>query len=285
MPKHSLQFEAIGTYWSIETDLPLPNELKEKIHSRIEAFDKTYSRFRGDSLISKIAKSAGIYTFPDDARELFEFYKKLYDTTDGKVTPLIGGMLEKAGYDAEYSFTPRPQERILSWDEVLDFNGNLLKVDAPVTIDVGAAGKGYLVDIICQLLDEAGFDEYVVDASGDIRHKGVFENKVGLEHPFEAGKVVGVIDIQNKSLCASAVNRRTWGDGQHHIFDPDLMTPTDEIIATWVVADSTMLADGIATALFFTEPAKLRKEFAYEFLRIHKDGAIDYSPAFEGKLF
>ena len=285
MPKHSMQFEAIGTYWSIETESLLSNELKDKIHDRIETFDKTYSRFRNDSLVAKITQSAGIYTFPSDANELFAFYKKLYDATDGKVTPLIGGMLEKAGYDATYSFIQKPQEGILSWEEVLDFSGNLLKVNTPVTLDIGAAGKGYLVDSICQLLDESGVNEYAVDASGDIRHKGVLENKVGLEHPYEEGKVIGVIDIQNKSLCASAINRRQWGNGQHHIFDPDLMAPTDDVVATWVIADSTMIADGIATALFFTEPAKLRKEFAYEFLRIRKDGAIDYSPAFEGKLF
>lgn len=285
MPKHSINFEAIGTHWVIETDTPLPESLQAAIRTRIEAFDKTYSRFRNDSLIAHIARQAGIYTFPKDMDVLFAFYEALYRLTRGKVTPLIGGMLEKAGYDAAYCFVPTTQEKLPTWDQALHRSGTVLEVKRPVTIDVGAAGKGYLVDLLCTLLDEAKFTDYVVDASGDLRHKGASENKVGLEHPLEIGKVIGVIDVQNKSLCASATNRRQWGDGQHHIFDPDLMAPTQDVIATWVIADQAMIADGIATALFFTDPNVLRKSFQYDYARIHSDGSIDYSPAFEGKLF
>lgn len=285
MPKHSLEFEAIGTHWSIETETLLSESLELAIRTRIEAFDKTYSRFRKDSLVSRISRHVGIYTFPPDMDELFGFYETLYEVTKGKVTPLIGGMLEKAGYDASYSFLPGKQEKLPTLSEVLQRNGTILEVKKPITLDVGAAGKGYLVDRICELLDEAGINEYIVDASGDLRHKGKGENKVGLEHPLDPSKVVGIIDVQNKSLCASATNRRQWGNGQHHIFDPDLMEPTNDVVATWVMADSTMVADGVATALFFTDPNVLRKSFQYEYARMHSDGSIDYSPAFEGKLF
>ncbi|HEY8886068.1 MAG TPA: FAD:protein FMN transferase [Candidatus Microsaccharimonas sp.] len=285
MPKHSLEFEAIGTHWSIVTDALLPESLETAIRTRIETFDKTYSRFRTDSLVSRISRNVGMYTFPEDMDALFGFYEKLYVLTRGKVTPLIGGMLEKAGYDAKYSFIERKQEKLPVWGEVLIRNGSILEVKKSIMIDVGAAGKGYLVDEVCALLDAAKINEYVVDASGDLRHKGKDENRVGLEHPLDPSKVIGVIDVQNKSLCASATNRRKWGSGQHHIFDPDLMKPTEDVIATWVMADSTMVADGLATCLFFTDPNVLRKEFQYEYVRMHADGSIDYSPAFEGKLF
>jgi len=285
MLKHSLQFEAIGTQWSIETKSQLPEFLELTIRTRIEAFDKTYSRFRTDSLVAQVSRNVGIYTFPPDVDVLFSFYEALHMVTKGKVTPLIGSMLEKAGYDARYSFLPVQQQRLPVWSEALHRNGTVLEIKQPITLDVGAAGKGYLVDIVCVILDDAGITEYVVDASGDLRHKGRSENKVGLEHPLETGKVIGVIDVQNKSLCASATNRRQWGEDQHHIYDPDLMQPTKEIVATWVIADTTMLADGIATSLFFVEPNVLRKEFQYEYARMHANGSIDYSPAFEGKLF
>ena len=285
MPKHNLEFEAIGTHWSIETSVTLPESLEVAIRTRIEAFDKTYSRFRKDSLISRISRNVGMYTFPKDMDVLFGFYEKLYDVTNGKVTPLIGSMLEKAGYDANYSFLAGEQQKLPAWGETLHRSGTILEVKKPITIDVGAAGKGYLVDLVCRLLDAADITEYVVDASGDLRHKGKGENRVGLEHPLDPTKVIGVIDVQNKSICASATNRRQWGDEQHHIFDPDLMQPTKHIIATWVLADSTMIADGLSTALFFTDPNVLRKSFQYEYVRMHDDGSIDYSPAFEGKLF
>ena len=285
MQKHSTSFEALGTHWSIETEQILSRQLLSAVRHRIEAFEKTYSRFRDDSLVFKIAKEEGVYSFPEDAATLFEFYEKLYEITDGKVTPLIGGMLEKAGYDASYSFVEKQQQGLPSWDEAIEWNKPFLTVKKRVTLDVGAAGKGYLVDILSKMLDDAGIDDYIIDASGDMRHRGGLENRVGLEDPRAEGRVIGAIDVHNKSLCASAINRRKWGNGQHHMFDPDTMQPTQDIIATWVIAESAMVADGIATSLFLTNPKILRKSFNFEFLRMNKNGAIDYSPAFEGKLF
>jgi len=285
MQKHSYRFDAIGTQWDIETVLPLPDELRGAIAAQVESFDVTYSRFRSDSLVAQVARQAGVFVFPDNAQQLFRVYRTLYEATNGKVTPLIGTMLENAGYDADYSLVPKAQVTLAKWDDVLQWKGAILKTTQPVTLDVGAAGKGYLVDLISKLLEAADITEYVVDASGDFRHRGVIQNIVGLEDPLHPDRVIGVIDVMNKSLCASASNRRVWGNGLHHIFDPDTKSPTNEIVATWVIADDTMTADGIATALFFAEPDVLARRFSFEYVRMHTGGAIDYSPAFEGKLF
>jgi len=285
MPKHSYSFDAIGTQWSIETVTQLPEHIITSVDALIADFDATYSRFREDTLVAQAAQHEGVFVFPDNADKLFAFYKTLYDATDGKVTPLIGSMLEKAGYDADYTLQSQTQAALPTWDQALELKGSILKTSQPVTLDVGAAGKGYLVDLVAELLEAAGIVEYVVDASGDFRHKGSMENAVGLEHPHDPTRIIGVIDVMNKSLCASASNRRAWGNGLHHIFDPDTKAPTEDIIATWVIADETIAADGLATALFFTEPKKLAGQFSFEYARIHSDGAIDYSPAFEGKLF
>ena len=285
MLKHSYRFGALGTEWSIETTQALTAPLKEAIDARIGLFDATYSRFRDDSIIGRIAKEAGTYSFPDDAMQLFHFYRKLYDLTAGKVTPLIGDVLVRAGYDSSYSLQAGVQLPVPRWNDVMQWHGSNVTVTQPVTIDVGAAGKGYLVDIIASVLDKYQIEEYVVDGSGDLRHKGTSENRVGLEHPLDPKKIIGVVDVRGKSLCASASNRRAWGKGLHHIFDPDSMTPTNKVIATWVVADDAMIADGVATALFFVDPVVLLKEFTFQYVRMYKDGAIDYSPDFEGELF
>lgn len=285
MQRHNYSFDALGTRWNIETDRDISTHLKQKIQRRVEEFDVAYSRFRKDSLVAKLAQHSGTYTFPNDADELMSFYKKLYTLTDGKVTPLIGQVLSNAGYDANYSFTPQPQQAVHKWEEAMEWQGSRIKTKAPVLLDVGAAGKGYLVDSICHLLDANGVETYVVDASGDLRHKGDMKNVVGLEHPFDTSKVIGAIDIQNKSLCASAVNRRIWGEGMHHVFDPSTLKPTSEIIATWVLADEAMVADGIATALFFVSPQTIASQFMFEFIRVHANGTLEYSPFFESCLF
>jgi len=285
MLKHNYPFEAFGTQWSIETNDELDLSLKQAIKNRIDIFDKVYSRFRADSLVTDISKKAGEYLFPTDATKLFNFYKSLYELTDGKITPLVGDMVARAGYDANYSLKAQAQKPINAWDEVLHWDDSTLTTTQPVLLDVGAAGKGYMVDIIAAILDEHSVRDYVIDASGDLRHKGTSENIVGLEHPLEPGKVIGAVEVMNRSLCASASNRRAWGEGMHHIFDPYEMAPTKNIIATWVIADEAMEADGLATALFFVDAKILNDDYDFEYARMFANGSVQYSPYFEGKLF
>ncbi|MFZ1301173.1 MAG: FAD:protein FMN transferase [Candidatus Microsaccharimonas sp.] len=285
MLKHKYAFEALGTSWVIETDQPISVALKEIIQEAIEAFDITYSRFRQDSLVTKLSQQAGSYEFPASAIPLFSFYEQLYVITGSKVTPLIGDMISRAGYDADYSFEPKEQKPISTWDVAVRREGRVLHVSQPIILDVGAAGKGYLVDCVAQILDEHEAGEYVIDASGDMRHKGKSENLVGLEHPLDHGKVIGAIEVQNASLCASATNRRVWGEGLHHIFDPDTMAPVGTYVATWVLAKDTMVADGLATALFFVDPSTLANHYSFEYVRMGADGSVEYSPLFNGKLF
>ena len=58
------------------------------------------------------------------------------------------------------------------WEDSLAWDGRELQTVRPLVLDVGAAGKGYLVDIVGRLLDAAGVGAFVIDASGDILHRG-----------------------------------------------------------------------------------------------------------------
>lgn len=75
----------------------------------------------------------------------------------------------------------------------------------------------------------------------------------GLEHSFDPTRVVGVVELRGNALCASAVNRRAWGDDLHHIIDARTGTPVRDVLVTWVIADNATLANGLATALFLTD--------------------------------
>ncbi|GAA2245223.1 FAD:protein FMN transferase [Herbiconiux moechotypicola] len=288
-------FEAIGTRWQIETPAgaPLSPTVRDEVLARIDRFDEAYSRFRPDSLVARLAGGAGTVSFPDDAPPLFELYDRLVAATHGAVDPLVGAELELLGYDASYSLAPASAERRAAadargrahWTGDVVRKGGTVTTERPVVIDVGAAGKGYLVDLVTELLAGHGVDEVVVDGSGDIRHRGATPIRIGLEHPLQPGKAIGVATLQNASLCASASNRRVWGDGLHHILDARTGSPAREVIATWVIAADTALADGLATALFFTGAHELAKTFHFSYVRMYADGRAERSRDFPGELF
>lgn len=288
-------FDAIGTRWLIETEEPLGPDLYSSLLDRVELFDATYSRFRPDSLVTRIAHAAdgGRFDFPEDSRELFHLYDRLFAATDGAVDPLVGRELELLGYDASYSLTPAPDDMRATerargratWAVDVTRDGTTLITRRPLVIDVGAAGKGYLVDIVSEALQEAGHTRFVVDASGDLRHRGERPSRIGLEHPFDPRLVIGVAELRGRALCASGVSRRAWGDGLHHVLDARTGVPVSEVTATWVVADEAAPADGLATALFFTEPRRLLDSFDFTYVRMRSDGRAKTSPDFPGELF
>jgi thiamine biosynthesis lipoprotein len=286
----TFRFEAIGTQWEITLDRTIQNDLitalMESIRQRIEEFDHNYSRFRSDSLISTIASEAGRYHLPDDAAALLELYKQLYDLTGGLMTPLIGQALSDAGYDAQYSLRSGSVQATPSWSATIAYQYPNLLVKRPVLLDLGAIGKGYLVDIVARLIEDAGITDFCVNAGGDMlqRQTGSEPMRVGLEHPDHPDEVIGVVDLSNQSLCGSAGNRRVWEDF-NHIINPRTRTSPTHLKAIWVIAGTTMLADALSTALFFTPASKLAEEYTFEYTIIHDDYSLEHSPDFPAEYF
>ena len=280
-----LRFDALGTSWTLETRAPL-GALEGIIHRRIETFDSTWSRFRSDSLISTVASSGGVFEFPDEATRLFDLYDKLFRSSDGAVTPLVGIALEQLGYDSEYTLVQRGQPSApADWSAEVIRDGSTITTTGPVLIDVGAAGKGYLVDIVGELLHENDVDEFVIDASGDLLVSTQQPRRIGLEHPFDPSMAIGFVELSHGSICASGSNRRVWGEGLHHILDGRTGMPARDVIATWAIAETALIADGLATALFFTSPAALAHEFTFDYVRVFASGATERSPGLQGELF
>ena len=293
--KFIYKFDAIGTKWEIETNEPLESGLQERIHKRIEQFDYTYSRFRSDSLVAQIAAAphGGRFDFPTDSIALFALYDQLYALTEGAVDPLVGRDLELLGYDWKYSFQQTANleqmkaepDKLPIWSKDIVRQGTWLITHRPLLIDVGAAGKGYLVDIVSGILREAGFTDFIVDGSGDLVHSGESAVPVGLEHPFDPQLVMGVANLKNSALCASAINRRAWGEGLHHVLNAQTGVPVQDVVATWAIAADAMTADGLATALFFTSGKQLAEKFRFSFVRMFRDGRAEYSRNFDGEIF
>jgi thiamine biosynthesis lipoprotein len=282
-------FQARGTKWHIdiykELDEAEKSDLFSKIKNRIDIFDKTYSRFRADSLVTEMSRESGTFTLPADAEAMFSLYRNLYLRTNGLVTPLIGNLISDAGYDAEYSLKQKKKlEKPPAWDEAIEYKHPTLLIKKPVLLDFGAAGKGYLVDLIGKVLEENNIKEYCIDAGGDILFKGKTPIRIGLEDPEDTKKVVGINILANGSICGSAGNRRKWGDFTHIINPKTLASPTN-IVAVWVVADTALLADALATCLFFVPAIKLSDAYKFEYIIIHKDRSFEKSAGFNGEIF
>ena len=278
-------FDAIGTRWEIETARPLDPGLRADVAACIDRYDREWSRFRPDSVVSRLARDGDSVPAPPDAAALLEVYRALDAATGGAVNPLVGDALARRGYDAAYGFTDLgPQPAPDDWTSVLVCADGMLRLAVPATIDVGAVGKGRLVDLVADLVEARVTGPVVVDAGGDMRVRGG-PIRVALEHPYDPTRAIGVWEPDSGALCASAVNRRAWGDGLHHVLDARTGEPVRTIAATWVRADDAMHADALATALFFDGGPELAYRWGAVWARMTTAGRIEFSPGGEEGLF
>lgn len=282
----AFSFDGIGTSWEVSTPGTLDGVQRRKLLAVVEEYDAAWSRFRTDSTVAQAARQPGSYVMPDGAGALGRLYRSLYRITDGAMTPLVGGSLEQLGYDPAYSLRPRGIPLAAPrWEDVLDWQDAMLTTTAPVVLDVGAAGKGQLADLLAAELRAQGVGEHFIDASGDLLNSGPVPVSVGLEHPYDPGRAIGTISLGAGALCASAANRRAWGDGLHHVLDGTTGRPVSTVVATWALAGNAMTADALATALFFVSGEALQQDFDFSWLTVFSDGSAAYSAGFEGALF
>ncbi|MBD3942418.1 FAD:protein FMN transferase [Microbacterium sp. NEAU-LLC] len=283
------RFDAIGTTWEIATAEPLRDATRDAVCAVIDGFDRGWSRFRADSVVCALARGGGSVPAPPDAALMLDAFVTLDEATDGAVNPLVAASLDSLGYDAAYSLRDRGALAApAAWRELVTWTDDTLALALPATIDVGALGKGRLVDLVLDVVRDAVDGDVVVDASGDLAVRGRAE-RVGLEHPFDPRRAIGVWEVKDAALCASATGRRSWpsasGGTLHHVIDARTGQPVRTYAATWAVAADAMTADAVATALFFDGGPRLAHEWGAEWVRMTTDGRVEWSPGCRADLF
>ncbi|KNY06340.1 FAD:protein FMN transferase [Microbacterium sp. GCS4] len=277
------RFDAIGTVWEIETASELDAVRRDGVSALIGRFDRVWSRFRPDSEVHRLGREGGMLASAD-AAPMLDAYRAASAATHGGVNPLVADSLVALGYDPDYSLVAgEPVPAIAHWTGIVHWDERGATASAPALLDVGALGKGRLVDLVAaELADVPG--DVVVDAGGDIRVRGGAV-RIGLEHPYDATKAIGVAEVQDAALCASAANRRAWGDGLHHVLDARTGIPVRTWVATWAIGADAMHADAVATALFFDGGPDLAAQWGVEWVRMSTDGRAERSRDCPVELF
>ncbi len=117
-------------------------------------------------------------------------------------------------------------------------------------IDPSGIVKGWAIKRAAALIEEAGYENYFVNAGGDIAAKGLNEKgeewSVGIRNPFKSDEVVKVIYPKGKGVATSGSYIRG-----HHIYNPkNLSQRVAGVVSLTVVGPDVLEADRFATGAF-----------------------------------
>lgn len=191
-------FKALGTHWWVEIfDEVSPETIKAafgNLEQVTREFEARYSRFKSDSLISKLNHDRKLEN-PDEAfRTLLAYGKQLYLRSNTHFNLLTGHIQERRGYNAGYTFESQRPELLREGNPVTDL---LISRESTKllhgNVDIGGYGKGYLIDKLVTLLKtKFALHFFLINGGGDIYASSKHENPITiyLEHPTEPKKLL-----------------------------------------------------------------------------------------------
>lgn len=257
-------YPALGTYFWIETfeDLSLEkiSEISEMIKKEITDFENNYSRFKKDSILTKLNVEGKIYQAPYDLIEMVKISINIAEITGNVFNICLLNQIENSGYDSGLTFKEKLQEvpEIIPTSDVVTISDSDLFLKKDYRLDLGGIGKGYLVDKISQILSEkCKLKYFLINGGGDILVTSDNENpvEIHLQDPFNDSEFIGSVFLKNQSLCASSPFKRFWvGDktnrNHSHIIDPK---NNNMMNSSFVVGSMAVLCDTLATSLCMDE--------------------------------
>jgi FAD:protein FMN transferase len=258
MGASTASFSALGTTAAVAVldahELPTALEI---VQTELGCIDKACSRFRDDSELTLLNRSAGR---PFSASPLLvEALLAAVDAaarTDGDVDPTVGSSLGALGWDSDFTVVvarrgQTPRMRIVpavGWQRIrIDRRQRTVRIPAGVEIDLGATAKALAADRCARRVHAATGVGVLVNLGGDIAVAGVppaggWPIFVTDDHRNDTTAAGQTVAIAGGGLATSSTTVRRWRAGGaevHHIVDPRTGAPAGEIWRTVSVAART----------------------------------------------
>lgn len=258
------RFPALGTYVHLSTtgDVRRAAELAEAVVSEI---DRTCSRFRQDSDLSRANARAGRWTQVDPLLvAAVGVALEAARETAGLVDPCLGKQLVEIGYDEDLAAVlarggaravPPASARPDAWREVRLDPAGAVFVPEGAQLDLGATAKAWASDLLAvALVDRLGCAA-LVSLGGDIRIAGDETRAWPVqvtEHPDGVGDELAPeqVILDGGGLATSSTLVRRWSAGgvvQHHLLDPRTGRPVTPYWRTVTATGPTCVAANVAT--------------------------------------
>jgi thiamine biosynthesis lipoprotein len=270
--QHRAERKLMGTIWSITLvggEARAAQVAAERALDEIARLEALLSEWQRDSEITRVNKAAGVAPV-QVGPELLKCVQASLE-----IARWSGGAFDIswAGLRGLWDFGPdsahvppsaaRVKELLPLWNYrnivVDEAKSTIFLKRKGMQIGLGGVAKGYALDRAGELLQQAGFANYLMYAGGQVLthgKKGDRPWRVGIQHPREP-RHFAFVEIENGSLATSGDYEHSYlyeGRQYHHIIDPKTGFPSAKSASVTLVAQTALWADAVDTAVFILGP-------------------------------
>ena len=221
------------------------------------------SIFDPESLLSRLNRNE-----TDSVDRHIAFNLRLADSigrlSGGRYDVTIAPLVEAWGFAGRERSGDPDVDSLLAFvgrDKVRIAGGRLVKDDPRVRLDFNSVAKGYTVDLLAELVERFGAENYLVDIGGEVRCRGVNAQgdpwRIGIETPFDGNMTDGEylqtrLQMRCGALATSGNYRRFYLDGEGrkvaHTIDPRTgRSVVSRLLSATVAAPTCAEADALGT--------------------------------------
>lgn len=231
---------------------------------------------------------------PPVLKPLFARAWEIHHASGGLFEPRIGALVRLWGFDDMARLRSAPPDAVEIHQLLTqmsaapayhgeDFYGPALGV----VWDLGAIGKGYIVDLALDWLHQRGFGNAIINAGGNVAARGTRRDRpwhIGIRDPrvsAELPQLLAALDVHDESVITHGDDQRYFEhDGQRyaHLLHPHSGTPVHGLRSLTVVHADGTLADAGGAALFVAGlegwPQLARQLGIQQVLAVADDGTV-----------
>lgn len=263
-----MEFRALGTACVIQFRLP---DERAALAFAADAlgwlgdFEAKFSRFRPDSIVSRVNEAAGREWVAVDAamERMLDLAEGLHNLTGGILDASMLPLLRVWDWKTVHTRLPEAAEvaralALTGWRKVQRRPGAVFLPEAGMGLDFGGFGKEFAVDRLASLARERGIRDALIDLGRDIYALGgngvhPFWH-VGIEDARRPGSCCAGLALSDRAVSASGDYARFFlhdGVRYGHILDPRTGWPVRHgLRGVHVIAQSCLEAGVYSTAIF-----------------------------------
>lgn len=302
-PKDTDYEHAEGMIWNTAYHITYkgPASLKDSILIELEKLSNTFNVFDDSSLISQVNRTDSTPVNSDFIR-VYSMATKIHRMTGGAFDPTIGPIIRAWGFGKGHT----PTSDTLMIDSLLLFCGldktrishdALLKDDIRTEFNFSAIAKGYACDKIVEVMKKNGVKNCLVEIGGEIAAIGNGPSgkdwTISIDRPImepsgDNHQSQAIISFTNMGIATSGNYRNYHKNGDSvngHTISPLTGRPIQtDILSATVLAQSSMMADALATAFMVVgsdESLKININLKLPIMLVLQDSTVIMSSQFE----